>query len=158
MYVERKEPIHVMKISSERPPTIATGFIMFFAIVSFLVPFVVIGILLSSGYQFKFGFLITSAIFLATGYYLFRLASWNYNGVEVIEIFEDEVVYQPQTKWLTLSAHKFRLEGCILLRSRSEEEGRENYALRNGEQVVEMRFSADTKSLNQFENTLNQNN
>ena len=158
MYVERKDPIYTMEVSSVRPPTIATGFIMVFAAISFLVPFVVIGILASSGDGLNLGFLIASGVFFASGYYLFRLASWNYNGKEVIEIFDNEVVYQAQTKWLTLSTHKFELEGCILVRFDAEEEGMENYYLRNGEQIVETRFIVETSELNEFEEYLERMN
>lgn len=157
MYVQHKEPVFIMSTQGERAPGVAIGFLGFFAAIAFVMPFVVLGLIISSGSGMKLGYLLSSMIFFAVGYYLFRMASWNRSGSEVIAVFEDEVVYQAKTKWLNLETHRFELIGCVLFTS-DPENGSANYLLRNGEQVVEMKFPAALSDLQELDELLSERN
>lgn len=157
MYIEHKEPIFTMDTAVEKAPGAAIGFLGFFAAIAFVMPFVVLVFILSSGGGINFGFLLSSLIFFAVGYYLFRMVSWNSSGSEVVTVFEDEVVYQAKTKWLTLEKHKLKLIGCIVVIFDDEGETA-NYGLRNGEQVVEMKFRAALSEINRLDDILNERN
>lgn len=157
MYTNQNAPIYSLEVKGNRPPMLITIIVGFFAAIGLLMPIVMLGVIASFGEGFKLGFFIGAGAFFAVGYYLLRMVSWNYNGLEIIEVREEEVVYRARTKFLSLETHTLKVTGCILIQ-RDIENGTANYFLRNNDQVVEMKFRAAIADLNRLEEILYERN
>jgi hypothetical protein len=71
-----------MKIYDKRKNSIALWFILFFATLIFLIPIIFFFVLVGSGKNISFGFIISCAVAVLTSGYLIRLYLWNKYGKE----------------------------------------------------------------------------
>lgn len=86
-------------LTSKPSPIFARILILFFSIISILLPIgSIIGTILS-GNKFHFGFLIAIGIFSLIGFYLLRVFLWNSFGKEVIIFNKNEIIYEADYKW-----------------------------------------------------------
>jgi len=86
-------------LTSKPSPLFARGLILFFAIISILLP--VGGMIgsMANGNRFHIGFLITTGIFGLIGFYLLRVFLWNSYGKETIVFSKNQVTYEADYKW-----------------------------------------------------------
>lgn len=82
-----------------KTPIIIRSILFVFAFAFFVLPIISLMISISNGNGLRFGYFIFIGCFGLMGFYLLRVSLWNTYGNEVIEIFDDKVLYEADYGW-----------------------------------------------------------
>ena len=82
-----------------KTPIIIRCIFFMFSFTFFIAPIISIVISISNGNGLKFGYFVFIGVFGLMGFYLLRVSLWNTYGNEVIEIFENKIIYEADYGW-----------------------------------------------------------
>jgi hypothetical protein len=124
--------------------TISFGFMYFCA----AMPFIILTILLSSGFKVGGGFIFSFVLFGSIAYFFYRIATWNKFGIEHFTVTEDQLIYHPEAKSLSFQKREFNKTDLKLTLNRTEDT-----VLYNGERQNLGKIGFHTSNM-KFENNL----
>jgi predicted membrane protein len=101
---------HSIQIESNKMPVFIAVVLFGLAIISILIPLLVLIFLVYSKSGFHFGIVLSFALFWGSAFLITKNLLWNIYGVEILHFSENQIIYQPDFKYFKGTPQRLPLQ------------------------------------------------